>query len=138
MRWMAITIIVLSMAVAHGPGPRRSSSGRSPPRHSPRPGRKLARHPAQRPVVSSPTTGEDKISVTHHFVKVNGIRMNYEAAAGTMMMKDEFGKPPPPISFLSHIRKSRSAKSADHVCLQRRAWRRRRLAASRGRRYQAN
>jgi carboxypeptidase C (cathepsin A) len=107
---MAITIIVLSMAAARGQAAPTQPVRTQPVRTQPAPTQPATRpethaeHPAQRPVVSSPTTGEDKISVTHHFVKVNGIRINYEAAAGTMMMKDEFGKPRANFFFVSYTK----------------------------------
>ena len=40
----------------------------------------------------SPARDGDKLSVTHHELKISGQMLKYEATAGTMAMKDEAGK----------------------------------------------
>jgi len=48
--------------------------------------------------------GDDKISVTHHSVKIDGTKIGYDAMAGTMLMKDEEGKPRANFFFVSYTK----------------------------------
>jgi carboxypeptidase C (cathepsin A) len=47
---------------------------------------------------------EEKISMTHHTIKVDGITLNYKAFAGCLPMKDEAGKLKADIFFTSYIK----------------------------------
>ncbi len=48
--------------------------------------------------------GEDKLSVTEHSVVVGGQTINYQATAGTLLMKDEAGKPRANFFFVAYTR----------------------------------
>ncbi|MGD0464070.1 MAG: peptidase S10 [Tepidisphaeraceae bacterium] len=89
MRWMAMAVIVFATAGARG----------------------QAEQPVTRPTTRTDhaaatdhATSEDKISVTHHSVKVGGTKISYEAMAGTMAMKDEAGKPRADFFFVSYTK----------------------------------
>jgi carboxypeptidase C (cathepsin A) len=47
---------------------------------------------------------EEKISITHHSIKINGMTLNYTASAGCLPMKDEAGKLKANIFFTSYIK----------------------------------
>ncbi len=69
--------------------------------------------PATRPSVE-PTSKEtkpvvhadDKLSITHHEIKVAGQVLKYEATAGTMAMKDEAGKARANLFFVAYRKES--------------------------------
>ena len=50
--------------------------------------------------------GDDKLSVTHHELKVAGQTLKYEATAGTMLMKDEAGKARANFFFVAYRKES--------------------------------
>lgn len=54
---------------------------------------------------------DEKISMTHHAIKVNGITLNYKAFAGYLPMKDEAGKLKANIFFTSYIKEEEEDKS---------------------------
>ena len=54
---------------------------------------------------------EEKISITHHSIKVNGMTLNYTAFAGYLPMKDEAGKLKANIFFTSYIKDEEEDKS---------------------------
>jgi carboxypeptidase C (cathepsin A) len=64
----------------------------------------------QAPPTTRPTTRtdhaatDDKISVTHHSVNIGGKKISYQAMAGTMLMKDEEGKPRANFFFVSYTK----------------------------------
>ncbi len=91
MRWMAITVLVFFAAAARGQTAATRPATR-PELHVEHPAPAI--HPAS----------EEKISVTHHSVRINGIRINYEAAAGTITTKDESGKPLADFFFVSYTK----------------------------------
>jgi carboxypeptidase C (cathepsin A) len=53
----------------------------------------------------------EKISITHHSIKVNGVTLNYTALAGSLPMKDEAGKLKANIFFTSYIKDEEESKS---------------------------
>jgi carboxypeptidase C (cathepsin A) len=66
----------------------------------------LAAPPGARPA-SEPSTGpskaaEDKLVVTHHSMTLAGQPLDYEATAGTIVMKDESGKPRADFFFVAY------------------------------------
>jgi carboxypeptidase C (cathepsin A) len=54
---------------------------------------------------------EEKTSITHHAIKVNGMTLNYKAFAGNLPMKDEAGKLKANIFFTSYIKDGEEDKS---------------------------
>jgi carboxypeptidase C (cathepsin A) len=54
---------------------------------------------------------EEKISMTHHSIKINGTTLNYKAFAGYLPMKDEAGKLRANIFFTSYIKDEEEDKS---------------------------
>ena len=69
------------------------------------PATKPAAEPASKetkPAVHS----DDKLSITHHEMKVRGQTLKYEATAGTMAMKDEAGKPRANFFFVAYHKES--------------------------------
>ncbi|NWG02830.1 MAG: peptidase S10 [Syntrophaceae bacterium] len=54
---------------------------------------------------------EEKISITHHSIKINGMTLNYKAFAGYLPMKDEAGKLRATIFFTSYIKDEEEDKS---------------------------
>jgi carboxypeptidase C (cathepsin A) len=63
----------------------------------------------EKPTVKKPLT--EKISITHHSIKVNEITLNYTAFAGYLSMKDEAGKISENIFFTSYIKDEEEDKS---------------------------
>jgi carboxypeptidase C (cathepsin A) len=59
-----------------------------------------------RPATSRPTAGEtgDHLSVTEHSIQFNGKPLKYRATAGTMLIKDEKGKPQANFFFVAYQR----------------------------------
>jgi carboxypeptidase C (cathepsin A) len=53
---------------------------------------------------SESTTSDDKIVVTHHSVTIGGAKIDYNALAGTIMMKDESGKPRANFFFVAYLK----------------------------------
>ena len=47
---------------------------------------------------------EDKISITHHSVTIGGTKVDYEALAGTILMKDDDGKPRANFFFVAYLK----------------------------------
>ena len=47
---------------------------------------------------------EDKISITHHSITLNGNTINYQALAGTILMKDDAGKPRANFFFVAYLK----------------------------------
>ncbi len=86
MRWMAIAVIVFATAAARGQAD--------------------STQPATRPTAHTDhAPSDDKISITmHHSVKIGATKINYTAMAGTMMMKDEEGKPRANFFFVSYTK----------------------------------
>jgi carboxypeptidase C (cathepsin A) len=75
---------------------------------------------AEEPSKSSPQTREkstaneppeEKISITRHSIKINGMTLNYTAFAGYLLMKDEAGKLKANIFFTSYIKDEEEDKS---------------------------
>jgi carboxypeptidase C (cathepsin A) len=54
---------------------------------------------------------EEKISMTHHSIKINGATLNYKAFAGYLPMKDEAGKLKANIFFTSYIKDKEEDKT---------------------------
>jgi carboxypeptidase C (cathepsin A) len=54
---------------------------------------------------------EEKISITRHSIKINGMTLNYTAFAGYLPMKDEAGKLKANIFFTSYIKDEEEDKS---------------------------
>jgi carboxypeptidase C (cathepsin A) len=54
---------------------------------------------------------EEKISITHHSIKINGMTLNYKAFAGCLPMKDEAGKLKANIFFTSYIKDEEEDKA---------------------------
>jgi carboxypeptidase C (cathepsin A) len=54
---------------------------------------------------------EEKISMTHHSIKINGVTLNYKAFAGYLPMKDEAGKLKANIFFTSYIKDEEEDKA---------------------------
>ena len=56
----------------------------------------LAEGPATEPGATTQPSGipkEDVLSVTHHSITIADQKLDYTATAGTMVIKDEIGKP---------------------------------------------
>ena len=51
-----------------------------------------------------PTAAGDKLSVTEHELAVNGQTLKYRATAGTLVLKDESGKPKADLFFIAYER----------------------------------
>jgi carboxypeptidase C (cathepsin A) len=69
-------------------------------------------HPASAPANQAPQPAahaDDKLSVTHHELKVGGQVLKYEATAGTMAMKDESGKARAHFFFVAYRKESTDA-----------------------------
>ncbi len=64
--------------------------------------------PSTEPTTQADHAGaEDKVSVTHGSVTINGQSVNYEATAGTMLIKDDSGKPKANFFFVSYVKEPR-------------------------------
>jgi carboxypeptidase C (cathepsin A) len=61
---------------------------------------------------SDQITADDKVIVTHHSLTLGGAKLDYQALAGTMMMKDEAGKPKANFFFVAYL-KEPAGSSAD-------------------------
>jgi carboxypeptidase C (cathepsin A) len=61
---------------------------------------------AAKPPATAPSTQEssDNLSVTQHSIVVDGQTLNYEATAGTLLMKDEDGKPLANFFFVAYVK----------------------------------
>jgi carboxypeptidase C (cathepsin A) len=60
--------------------------------------------PSTEPSTAPSEHAQDKLSVTHHSVTINGATINYDATAGTITMKDEEGKPRADFFFVSYVK----------------------------------
>jgi carboxypeptidase C (cathepsin A) len=54
---------------------------------------------------------EERISITHHSIKINGMTLNYTAFAGVLPMKDEAGKLKANIFFTAYMKDEEEDKS---------------------------
>lgn len=54
---------------------------------------------------------QEKISITHHSIKINGMTLNYKVFAGCLPMKDEAGELKANIFFTSYIKNGEEDKS---------------------------
>jgi carboxypeptidase C (cathepsin A) len=63
----------------------------------------------EKPTVEEPP--EEKVSMTHHSININGMTLNYTAFAGYLPMKDEMGKLKANIFFTSYTKDGEVDKS---------------------------
>jgi carboxypeptidase C (cathepsin A) len=69
----------------------------------------LAQHHRSSEASTEPSTGpadqaQDKLSVTHHSMTLDGQTIDYQATAGTITMKDESGKPKADFFFVAYVK----------------------------------
>ena len=103
-----LTLLILNLAIPcyaqeapKGPRPHPASEQAAPR------GEQAAPH-AERPVTAS----DDKISVTSHQIVLNGQVLKYDAAAGTLLLKDEAGTPRGSFFFVAY---TQSHATVDHA-----------------------
>jgi carboxypeptidase C (cathepsin A) len=53
---------------------------------------------------ADPPKPEEKLSVTHHSARIGGVDVHYTATAGTLLLKEEDGKPKASIFFVAYTR----------------------------------
>jgi carboxypeptidase C (cathepsin A) len=82
--WIAAILPALGPVLAQSRGSRSASTEPSTATSRPRDG------------------AEDKLSVTHHSLSVAGQTIDYQATAGTLVMKDEAGKPRANFFFVAY------------------------------------
>jgi carboxypeptidase C (cathepsin A) len=97
MRWMTIAVMVI-FATARA---RAQTQPTTRPAEHPEP----AEHPqaAEHPEAHDEAR-EDRISITRHSVKIGTARINYQAAAGTILLKDDSGKPRANFFFVAYTK----------------------------------
>jgi carboxypeptidase C (cathepsin A) len=89
MQRLMVIAVILAFAASAATAQRRWASSTEP---SSEPSTAPSDHP------------QDKLSVTHHSITLNGATINYEATAGTITMKDEEGKPRADFFFVAYVK----------------------------------
>jgi carboxypeptidase C (cathepsin A) len=90
MRWFAIAVIFLAAGMAWGQATEATTEATTEP------GGKVGSHEKEKT--------EDKISITHHLLMLNGNKIDYQALAGTILMKDEAGKSKANFFFVAYLK----------------------------------
>jgi carboxypeptidase C (cathepsin A) len=89
MKWFAIAVIFLSAGMAWGQATEATTE----------PGSEAGtKTPHEK------EKNEDKISITRHSITLNGKKIDYQALAGTILMKDEAGKPKANFFFVAYLK----------------------------------
>src|SRR6516165_2291705 len=102
MKWFAIAVRFLSAGMAFGQATETSTG----------PGAEAASKASHDKDSHEKEKNEDKISVTSHSITLNGSKIDYQALAGTILMKDEAGKPKANFFFVAYL-KQPTTKPAD-------------------------
>jgi carboxypeptidase C (cathepsin A) len=101
--WLAAALAVLSLhpALAQRPqGPQSSPSSQASD-EADEPGTESAK-PAEKPAL--PLKAEDRLVTTQHHAVIGGQEIRYAATSGTLILRDEDGKPKASIFFTAYTR----------------------------------
>ena len=93
---LAVTLICLLWTSAPG-----SALAQPPARVTPEASRAPA--PGERAVAEKPPA-EEELSQTQHVVRIGGVDVKYTATAGTLLLRDETGKPKANVFFVAYTR----------------------------------
>ena len=74
-----------------------------------RPGAPRGERPDSAALDSAGVPAFEKISTTHHTTNINGTAISYTARAGTMVLRDDSGKPKATVFFISYSRDGQDA-----------------------------
>jgi carboxypeptidase C (cathepsin A) len=102
---VSISLVVSLLTVALSSGACQATTKPFVAQETP----KSSQQTREKPKAKEPP--EEKISITHHAIKINGMTLNYKAFAGYLPMKDEAGKLKANIFFTSYIKDEEENKA---------------------------
>ncbi len=99
--WTALTVVPLLVCHITAKPAFAEEKLLNPPEASGKPAAKKSQTPFPEP----------KLSLTHHFIQIDGKRLNYTATAGYLQLKDETGRPRADLFFVAYTRDDEESKS---------------------------
>lgn len=80
------------------------AAGLSAAQPRPAPAQAPAASAAEAPRADAEKPADEKLSTTQHAVRVDGVEVKYTATAGTLLLRDEAGKPKTQVFFVAYTR----------------------------------